>query len=66
MQASRSFEKYNAMILTAGFMPSIKPKILGANLTVLAEIKDLTLKTETLAGEKKSKTKLHQLLNSSS
>ncbi len=36
--ASRSCEQYNAMILTAGFKPSIKAKIIGANLTVLAQI----------------------------
>jgi hypothetical protein len=41
--------------LTAGFKPSIKMKITGASLTVLSEIKDLALKTETLEGEKKSK-----------
>jgi hypothetical protein len=39
------------MILTAGFKASIKAKIMGAHLTVLADIKDLALKTETLEGE---------------
>jgi hypothetical protein len=53
--ASRSCEQYNTMILTAGFKPSIKAKIMGANLTVLAQIKALALKTETLEGEKKNK-----------
>jgi hypothetical protein len=53
--ASRSCEQYNAIILTVGFKPSIKIKIMGANLTVFADIKDLALKTETLEGEKKSK-----------
>jgi hypothetical protein len=43
------------MILTAGFKPSIKAKILGANLTVLTDIKDLALKTKTLEGKKKAK-----------
>jgi hypothetical protein len=53
--ASRSCEQYNAIILTAGFKPSIKTKIMGANLTVLADIKDLVLNMETLEGEKKTK-----------
>jgi hypothetical protein len=44
------------MILTARFKLPIKAKILGASLTVLAEIKDLALKTETLEGEKKAKS----------
>jgi hypothetical protein len=43
------------MILTSGFKPSIRAKILGENLTVLADIKDLALKIETLEGEKKVK-----------
>ncbi len=30
--ASRSCDQYNAIILTAGFNPSIKTKIMGANL----------------------------------
>jgi hypothetical protein len=34
--ASRSCEQYNAMILTTEFKPSIKAKIMGANLTSLA------------------------------
>jgi hypothetical protein len=42
--AARSCEQYNVIILTAGFKPSIKTKIMGANLTVLADIKDLALK----------------------
>jgi hypothetical protein len=37
------------------FKPLIKAKILGSNLTVLADIKDLALKTETLEGERKLK-----------
>ena len=37
--SARTCENYNAMILTAGFKPSIKTKILGAGLIVLAEIK---------------------------
>jgi hypothetical protein len=53
--ASRSCEQYNAIILTAGFKPSIKTKNMWANLAVLEDIKDLALKTETLEGEKKSK-----------
>ena len=54
--SARTCENYNAMILTAGFKPSIKTKILGAGLIILAEIKDLALKTETLETEKKTKT----------
>jgi hypothetical protein len=54
--ASRSCEQYNAIILTAGFKPSNKAKIMGANLTGLADTKNLVLKTETLEGEKKAKT----------
>jgi hypothetical protein len=54
--SSRSYEQYNAMILTAGFKPSIKAKISRANLKMLADIKDLALTTETLEGEKKAKT----------
>jgi hypothetical protein len=45
--ASGSCKQYNAIILTAGFKPSIKTKIMVANLTVLSEIKDLALKTDT-------------------
>jgi hypothetical protein len=41
------------MILTARFKQFIKAKIIGANLKVLAEIKVLALKAETLEGEKK-------------
>jgi hypothetical protein len=41
------------MILTAEIKPSIKAKILRANQTVLAYLKDLALKMETLEGEKK-------------
>ncbi len=51
--SARSCEQYNAIILTAGFKPSIETKIMGANLTVLADIKDLALKTETLEIKKK-------------
>ena len=54
--SARTCENYNAMILTAGFKPSIKTKILGAGLIVLADIKNLALKTETLELEKKAKT----------
>jgi hypothetical protein len=39
------------------FKPSIKAKIMGANLTLLAEIKDLALKSERLEREKKSRPK---------
>ena len=53
--SARSCEQYNAIILTAGFKPSIKTKIMGANLTVLADIKDLALKTEPLEIEKRGK-----------
>jgi hypothetical protein len=48
--ALRSCEQYNAIILTAGFKPSIKTKNMGANFTVQTDIKDLALKTETLKG----------------
>jgi hypothetical protein len=44
------------LIITAGLKPSIKTKALSANLTGMAEIKDLALKTERLEEEKKSKT----------
>ena len=44
------------MILTAGFKPNIKAKVLGANLRALADIKDLAMKTETLENEKKTKS----------
>jgi hypothetical protein len=54
--SARSCEQYKIMILRAGFKSAIKAKILGANLTVPADITDLALKTETLEGEKKSKT----------
>jgi hypothetical protein len=54
---ARSCEQHNAMIFTVGFKQSIKAKFMGANFTVLANIKDWTLKTETLEGEKKIKTK---------
>jgi hypothetical protein len=43
------------LIITAGLKPSLKAKILGANLTRMAEIKGLALKTEQLEEEKKSK-----------
>ena len=52
--ASRSCEQYNAIILTAGFKPSIKTKIMGANPTVLAEIKDLALKLKHWKGRKRA------------
>jgi hypothetical protein len=52
--SSLSCKQYNAFILTACFKPSIKTKIMGANLTILADIKDLALKTETLEIEKTS------------
>jgi hypothetical protein len=55
--SARICEQYNAIILTAGFKPSIRTKIMGANLTVLADIKDLALKTETLEIEKKRQIK---------
>jgi hypothetical protein len=42
--ASRTCEQYNAIILTARFKPSIKTKIMRANLTILADIKDLAFK----------------------
>jgi hypothetical protein len=51
--ASRSCLQYNAIILTAGFKPLINAKIMGTNLTVLADIKNLGLKSETLEGEKR-------------
>jgi hypothetical protein len=60
--ASSSCEEYNAIILSAGFKPSIKTQIMGANLTLLSEIKDLALKTETLEGEKKIKANGPNLL----
>ena len=60
--SARSCEQYNAIILTAGFKPSIKTKIMGANLTVLADIKDLALKTETLELEKRGKTNTPNLM----
>ena len=53
---AKSLECYNVLIITAGLKPSIKTKVLGANLTGMAEIKDLALKTEQLEEEKKSKT----------
>jgi hypothetical protein len=51
---SKSLECYNVLIITAGLKPSLKAKILGANLTGMADIKDLALKTEQLEEEKKS------------
>jgi hypothetical protein len=60
--SARSCEQYNAIILTAGFKPSIKTKIMGANLTVLADIKDLALKTETLEIEKWGKSNAPNLM----
>jgi hypothetical protein len=60
--SARSCEQYNAIILTAGFKPSIKTKIMGANLHVLADIKDLALKTETLEIEKRGKTNASNLM----
>jgi hypothetical protein len=48
-------EQFNGMILTARFKPSIKAKILRANLTTLTDIKVSALKTKTLEGEKKTK-----------
>jgi hypothetical protein len=42
------------MILTSGFKPSIKAKILGANLEILPDIKDMALKTQTWEGENKA------------
>ena len=44
------------LIIKAGLKPSIKAKVLGANLTGMADIKNLALKTEQLEEEKKSKT----------
>ncbi len=60
--SARSCEQYNAIILTAGFKPSIKTKIMGANLTVLADIKDLALKTETMEIEKRGKSNAPKLM----
>jgi hypothetical protein len=60
--AAGSCEQYNAIILTAGFNPSIKTKIMGANLTGLADIKDRALKTETLEIEKRGKPNNPNLL----
>jgi hypothetical protein len=53
---AKSLECYNVLIITAGLKPSLKAKILGANLTRMAEIKDLALKTEQLEEEKKTRT----------
>jgi hypothetical protein len=53
---AKSLECYNVLIITAGLKPSLKAKILGADLTRMAEIKDLALKTEQLEEEKKTKT----------
>jgi hypothetical protein len=50
---AKSLECYNVLIITAGLKPSLKAKILGANLTGMADFKDLALKTEQLEGEKK-------------
>jgi hypothetical protein len=60
--AARNCEQYNAIILTAGYKPSIKTKIMGANLTILADIKDLALKTEMLEIEKRGKSNGPNLL----
>jgi hypothetical protein len=38
--APRSCKQYNTMILITGFKPSKISKIMGANLTVLADIKN--------------------------
>jgi hypothetical protein len=43
------------MILTARFKPSQKAKTMRTNLKMLAGIKDLALKRETLEREKKAK-----------
>ena len=53
---ANALECYNVLIITAGLKPSLKAKILGANLTRMAEIKDLALKTEQLEEERKSKS----------
>jgi hypothetical protein len=44
------------LIITAGLKPYIEQIVLGANLTGMADIKDLALKTEQLEEENKSKT----------
>jgi hypothetical protein len=49
----KSLECYNVLIITAGPKPSSKAKVLGANLTSMADIKDLALRTEHLEEEKK-------------
>ena len=50
---AKALECYNVLIITAGLKPSLKAKGLGANLTNMAEIKDLALRTEQLEEEKK-------------
>jgi hypothetical protein len=49
---SKPLECYNVLIITAGLKPSLKAEVLGANLTGMADIKDLALKTEQLEEEK--------------
>jgi hypothetical protein len=53
---AKSLECYNVLIITAGLKPSLKAKVLGAKLTGMADIKDLTLRTEQLEEERKSKS----------
>ena len=53
---AKALECYNVLIITAGLKPSLKAKVLGANLNNMAEIKDLALRTEKLEKEKNAKT----------
>jgi hypothetical protein len=53
---AKALECYNVLIITAGLIPSQKAKVFWANLTNMAEIKDLALRTEQLEEDEKSKT----------
>jgi hypothetical protein len=53
---AKALECYNVLIITAGLKPSLKAKILGADLNNMAEIKDLALRTEKLEKERNAKT----------
>ena len=54
--SARNSECYDCIILTAGFKPEIKTKIMAAELHTLLEIRVLAQKTELLLQERNGKT----------